>query len=88
MARPGTGPFRTAEVKREETWVKIEFEEIRKGDTFRLIEPDGTILVDEVGRTEFEAISETYWNEDAKTAAVEVRRYDPACLRQVEIQEG
>lgn len=60
-------------MKRGEAWVRIDFEEIRKGDVFRLIELDGKILVDESGRTEFEAISETYWSDDINTAAVEVK---------------
>jgi hypothetical protein len=51
-------PYRTTEIKKNGEWVKAEFEEIKKGDTFRLLEPDGKLVESNNGRTEHVAASD------------------------------
>ena len=38
--------FRHVEILRDDEWVRDEFENIRKGDTFKLYEPDGTLIAE------------------------------------------
>jgi hypothetical protein len=41
-------------------FIPIKWEHIKKGDTIRLFEPDGTPVEDEFGNTEFTATSDAY----------------------------
>lgn len=52
--------YRTAQVLINDKWIDIEFKNIKEGDKFRLFEPDGTIVKDNDGNTEFIATSNPY----------------------------
>lgn len=49
-------------------WINIEYKNLRTGDIFRLIEPNGTYVVDENGCLIFQAISMVYINHEGKEA--------------------
>lgn len=52
---------RKVQVKRNGVWEDIKFEELNKGELFRMFEPDNNEPVkDEKGNTEFTATSEPY----------------------------
>lgn len=51
--------LRTAEVLVLDEWLNIPFENLKKGNTFRLTESTGE-LVSAMGRTEFIAVSDAY----------------------------
>lgn len=55
---------RTIEVFRDDEWKEVqEMYELRRGDSFRLFEPDGEPVVGSNGETIFHAISEPYWSD-------------------------
>jgi hypothetical protein len=41
------------QVFKEEQWYDISFSELKKGDKFRVFNPDGQLVTDENGNTEF-----------------------------------
>lgn len=53
---------RITEVFINNKWIKIEFENIKKGQLVRLFENDGTVVKYKEDETEFEAISDAYIN--------------------------
>jgi hypothetical protein len=48
---------RKTEVLGETGWVEIEFRDLKAGDTFRLFEPTGEIVIDHTGKNEFYAVT-------------------------------
>ena len=59
----GTNAQRIVQVLRKNKWVTIPFNELKKGDTFRMFESNGEPVIDFNNgklRTEFVAISELY----------------------------
>jgi len=65
---------RITQVKRGQNWEVIEFEDLKSGDVFRLVEPSGEVVINsEDGRSEFEAIEEPRWDEHMNTSVVEVK---------------
>ena len=55
---------RTIEVFRDDEWKEVkEMYELRKGDSFRMFEPDGQPVITDKGETVFHAISEPYWSD-------------------------
>jgi len=56
--------YMIVEVKRGEKWVRIDFKDLKKGDIFRMFDPDtGEPHIDDKGRTQWEVISEPYITE-------------------------
>lgn len=55
---------RIAQILTKDGWTAIEFMELKKGDTFRLFEYDGTQVADKYGNTAWDASSDAYINED------------------------
>ncbi len=46
-------------------WVEIQFKELKKGDRFRMLDPDTKdLFISDKNNTEFIASSEPYENED------------------------
>jgi hypothetical protein len=43
------------QVFKEEQWYDIKFSELKKGDKFRVFNPNGQLVTDENGNTEFTA---------------------------------
>lgn len=63
-------PIRLVERKKGSKWLIIRMEEVRKGDTFRLTEPDGTPV--KVGRKRnFIALGDAFKDPNLGTWAVE-----------------
>jgi len=50
--------FRKCEVFNGSDWNEVPFEKVRKGDKFRLTEPDGTEVTNSVGDSEWVALSD------------------------------
>ncbi len=55
---------RTAEVLKGKKWQKIDCKKIKKGDTFRLIESNGSLVADKARRTVFHATSNASMEDD------------------------
>ena len=51
---------RIVEVYSNGIWIQTEFEDLRKGDRFRLFESDGERVVDDKGRKEWIASSSPF----------------------------
>ena len=52
---------RRAERKISDLWVEVKFEDLKKGNVFRLLEPsDGCLVKDASGESEFVAASDAY----------------------------
>ncbi len=51
---------RKAEICVDGSWMPVEFSCLRKNDKFKLIEPDGTLVKNNEGETEFIAASDAY----------------------------
>lgn len=56
--------MRKCQVKQNSKWIDIDFNKLKKGDVFRLFEPDGKEVVDKHGNMEFLV---TYLNKDKDT---------------------
>lgn len=56
--------FRKVMVSRNGTWKEIDFNELSKGDNFRLFEPSGESVSDQSGNEIFYSTSEPYKNDD------------------------
>lgn len=56
--------LRTVLVNRSGSWKEINFNELNKGDNFRLFEPNGDEVIDEKGGNIFYSTSEPYKNDD------------------------
>lgn len=55
---------RKVEVNRDGTWKEIRFNELNKGDNFRMFESDGEPVLDLKGNSILYSTSEPYKNED------------------------
>lgn len=64
--------LRKVEIKNNEEWKEIEFSELKKGETFRMFEPDGEPVKDLNNRTEFLATSDTYMSEELQQYTIDV----------------
>lgn len=45
--------YRKTEIKVNEEWKEIDFDDLKVGNIFRLFEPDGTIVKDNDGKENF-----------------------------------
>jgi hypothetical protein len=64
--------LRKVEIKNNNIWEEINFSELKKGDTFRMFEPDGEPVKDLNNKTEFLATSDTYMSEKLQQYTIEV----------------
>ncbi|HLO11191.1 MAG TPA: hypothetical protein VK190_02920 [Pseudoneobacillus sp.] len=55
---------RTTKIFYNGEWTVIPFDHLKKGDTFKLIEANGEVVMDSNEKTEFIATSEPYINDD------------------------
>ena len=53
---------RKAQIFKNNKWIDIKFEDLKKDDKFRLFESDGESVKDKNGYTEFIAINDSYIN--------------------------
>lgn len=44
----------------DEEWIPFNFEELKKGDKFRLFEKSGELVIDNKGKSEFISLSDVY----------------------------
>lgn len=51
--------WRTIEVLKDNKWMPIGRGDIKVGDTFRMFEPSGEIVIDPIGHTEWVAMSDS-----------------------------
>lgn len=51
-------------ILKNDKWINIDFMQLKKGDNFQLINPDGSYHADEYGKTDWVASSNHYLNED------------------------
>lgn len=51
-------------ILKNDKWINIDFMQLKKGDNFQLINPDGSYHTDEYGKTDWVASSNPYLNED------------------------
>ncbi len=63
--------MRQVQVLRNNIWTEIDFNELKNGDKFKMFEPDGE-LVKYQDCTEFNAISDIYFNEKYDTLAIDI----------------
>jgi hypothetical protein len=61
---------RKIEVNRNGDWIPITFENLHKGDLFRMFESTGEPVIDDKGNTDFIAISEPYLSNNTLTINV------------------
>lgn len=54
---------RKVNVFRNNEWVECEFTDLKKDDSFRMFDDDGSIVEDDKGNTEFVALSDPYIND-------------------------
>lgn len=66
--------MRTAEIYRDECWVPTDFDKVKKGDTFKLFEPDGTLVRDQNGNAVLVAVSDPYLNAEG-VLTIDTRPY-------------
>lgn len=55
--------MRTAQELKNGNWIDIDPMKIKMGMIFRLFEFDGTLVINNEGKSEFLAISHSYYNE-------------------------
>lgn len=63
-----TQDTRKVEKLADGTWHEVPFSELRKGDDFRLFEPDGEPVVDPDGKTIWRALSDPFINAKGQLA--------------------
>lgn len=64
---------RSVEVKCDNEWLSREgIHKLRKGQKFRMFEPDGEPVVGINDKTEFLAISEPYWSDIKETWMIDI----------------
>ena len=51
--------WRTVQVWKDDGWVEVERGGVNKGGTFRLFEPDGTLVMDREGNEQWVALSDS-----------------------------
>ncbi len=51
-------------ILKNDKWINIDFMQLKKGDNFQLINPDGSYHTDKYGKTDWVASSNPYLNED------------------------
>ena len=51
---------RKVELKVQDEWKEIKFEELKAGDTFKLFEPDSEPVITDDNRSEFLCLSDAY----------------------------
>lgn len=66
--------MRTAEVYRDDCWVPTDFYKVKKGATFKLFEPDGTLVSDKDGNEVLVAVSDPYLNAEG-VLTIDTRPY-------------
>ena len=66
--------MRTAEVFWNGRWFPTEFDKVKKGDTFKLFEPDGTLVRDKDGNAVLVAVSDPYMNAEG-VMTIDTRQY-------------
>ena len=51
---------KTEILQEDDTWLEIEFENLKRGNVFRLHEKTGELVYDELGNSQFIATSDVY----------------------------
>lgn len=64
--------LRKVEIKDNDEWKEISFSELKKGDTFKMFESDGTPVKDLYNRTEFLATTNAYMSDEVKQYTIEI----------------
>lgn len=63
--------FRKVEVLKKGEWKTVRLKEVKKGDRFRLFEPDGTPVLDNKQRAEMIACKDAYLDGELWTVAAD-----------------
>lgn len=66
--------MRITEIYWSNKWIEVAFESLKKGDVFRVFEPDGKPVRDR-GATVFVATSDAFYSEDFETYMVRCETY-------------
>ena len=66
--------------KRSEEWTEINFDELKKGDTFRMFNLDETPVKDLFNRTEFVATTDAFMSDELKQLTVTIENFQDVIL--------
>jgi hypothetical protein len=65
--------MRAVQVRRKQNWVSVEgLNYVKRGEAFRMFEPDGKEVTDLRGNVVFYAISDPYWSGEVDTWLIDV----------------
>jgi hypothetical protein len=64
---------RQVERKIGDKWLLLDgLKALKKGHVFRMFEPDGELVFDDMGRSTFKASGEAYWSDTHNTWMVDI----------------